>query len=727
MRDEILGLPVSDRDYVVVGATPEDMERLGFKPVGKDFPVFLHPETHEEYALARTERKVARGYKGFQVHAAPDVTLEQDLERRDLTINALARDEDGPAHRPLRRRSRPRARAAAARQPRVRRRPGAHPQGRAFRGALRLRGGAETLALMRAMVASGEADALVPERVWQEFSRGLMEGDPALMFAVLAEAGLLAKLLPELGLAFERGRPANDAARGSWSARSSAPQPSASASRRAIALVALSRAFSCKMARALSERLAGARANAAISRCSRIAHAADLRASLPGASAPDLLALLERCDAFRRPERFDELLAASRLCRARRARLGAGTVCAAGGTRSRAARVSRGRCGERSPRSAGKSDIAASIRDARIAAIEKDRLAMESRSDAAMLGRARSSQNLLAGARLALFLPVRALDFRVSAAQCFALVVSCLALWLALGVLRQGIPGNVDFGALTRGACLDSGPARRLSSGRAGCSATRGSPGVCGRVSGGRPGSPRRRHPRRSFSRIFPRSSPTRRLWIGRSSPGRSPCSSALNTFSPAGEAALRRSRSDCSSRFRGPSGNRSGRRPSGSPRATKPTRAEERLTQEEVFHRQGRLLDERLAALAPERRGVADSVFRRGRGGQRPGHLLLGGRLHQGAARRALRHRREVGRAREQPRIAHRGAYRHGEQPAGTRCAYLGNSIRHRRGYRSAPYRHARRQRLPAGASTSRRSSSISSRRARSRACSPTAASSGR
>ena len=95
VRDELLGLPVKDRDYVVVGATPEELIDLGYRPVGRDFPVFLHPDTHEEYALARTERKTARGYHGFEFHASPDVTLEQDLERRDLTINAIARDEDG--------------------------------------------------------------------------------------------------------------------------------------------------------------------------------------------------------------------------------------------------------------------------------------------------------------------------------------------------------------------------------------------------------------------------------------------------------------------------------------------------------------------------------------------------------------------------------------------------------------------------------------------------------
>ena len=143
VRDELLGLPVKDRDYVVVGATPEEMIRLGYKPVGKDFPVFLHPQTHEEYALARTERKTARGYKGFHVHAAPDVTLEQDLSRRDLTINAIARDEQRPRSSiPFGGAARPEARRPAPRQPGVRRRPGADPARRALRRALRLHSGA---------------------------------------------------------------------------------------------------------------------------------------------------------------------------------------------------------------------------------------------------------------------------------------------------------------------------------------------------------------------------------------------------------------------------------------------------------------------------------------------------------------------------------------------------------------------------------------------------------
>src|SRR5262252_5665554 len=213
VRDELLGLAVQDRDYVVVGADPAEMIRQGYKAVGADFPVFLHPQTHEEYALARTERKTAPGYRGFAFHAAPDVTLEDDLRRRDLTINAMARAEDGSlidphgGARDLERRLLRHVSPAFAEDPvrilRVAR----------FAARFGFAVAPETMALMRAMVASGEADALVPERVWQEFSRGLMEGDPALMFAVLAEAGVLGRLLPELALAFEEARPANDAAR----------------------------------------------------------------------------------------------------------------------------------------------------------------------------------------------------------------------------------------------------------------------------------------------------------------------------------------------------------------------------------------------------------------------------------------------------------------------------------------------------------------------------------
>jgi tRNA nucleotidyltransferase (CCA-adding enzyme) len=209
VRDALMGLPVNDRDWVVVGSTPEAMAEQGYLPVGKDFPVFLHPQSREEYALARTERKTARGYKGFAVQAAPDVRLEQDLARRDLTINAMA----VPA---------PLACAAPAQWM-------GHivdPYGgqqdlhhgvlrhvteaftedpvrilRLARFAARFahfRVAEETMALMRQMVADGEVDHLVPERVWQELARGLMTERPSRMLEVLRSCGALKVLLPEV-------------------------------------------------------------------------------------------------------------------------------------------------------------------------------------------------------------------------------------------------------------------------------------------------------------------------------------------------------------------------------------------------------------------------------------------------------------------------------------------------------------------------------------------------
>ncbi|HEX7646257.1 MAG TPA: multifunctional CCA addition/repair protein [Noviherbaspirillum sp.] len=199
VRDELLGLPVSDHDHVVVGATPDEMLAQGFTPVGKDFPVFLHPRTHEEYALARTERKTAPGYKGFVFHAAPDVTLEQDLIRRDLTINAMAKAEDGGIIDPFNGRRDLDARIfrhvsdAFAEDPvRIL---------RVARFAARFTEfsvAPETNELMRRMVEAGEVDALVPERVWQELARGLMEAKPSRMFEVLRQCGALRRILPEL-------------------------------------------------------------------------------------------------------------------------------------------------------------------------------------------------------------------------------------------------------------------------------------------------------------------------------------------------------------------------------------------------------------------------------------------------------------------------------------------------------------------------------------------------
>ena len=203
IRDKLLGLPVKDRDFVVVGATPEAMVAEGYLPVGKDFPVFLHPHTREEYALARTERKTAPGYKGFVIHADPAVSLEQDLARRDFTVNAIAQADDGalidPYHgqadlvaRKLRHVS-----AAFSEDPvRIL---------RAARFMARFQDfsiAPETMALMRDMVSAGEVDALVPERVWQELARGLMEARPSRMFMVLRECGALTRILPELDALF---------------------------------------------------------------------------------------------------------------------------------------------------------------------------------------------------------------------------------------------------------------------------------------------------------------------------------------------------------------------------------------------------------------------------------------------------------------------------------------------------------------------------------------------
>ena len=286
VRDELLGLPVKDRDHVVVGATPEEMERLGYKPVGKDFPVFLHPATHEEYALARTERKSGRGYKGFTVHAAPDVTLEDDLRRRDLTINAIAKTEDGTLTDPfggkqdLERRVLRHVSDAFGEDPvrilRVAR----------FAARFGFDVAPETMALMKRMVGSGESDYLVPERVWQEFSKGLMEREPQRMFEVLEACGLHQKLLPEVRSVDKLdGTLAQRFARLAWPLKESEVE-------------------------ALCDRLkvpGDVRELALLACRNRVA----LRASRL-ASPRALLELLKRTDAFRRPERFQDLLAVAR-------------------------------------------------------------------------------------------------------------------------------------------------------------------------------------------------------------------------------------------------------------------------------------------------------------------------------------------------------------------------------------------------------------------------------
>jgi tRNA nucleotidyltransferase (CCA-adding enzyme) len=201
VRDALLGLPVKERDWVVVGATPEEMTSKGFRPVGKDFPVFLHPQTREEHALARTERKSGRGYHGFTFHTGPEVTLEDDLWRRDLTINAIAQDEEGNLVDPHGGRRDIGARVlrhvsdAFAEDP-VRILRIARFAARFARLGFCV--APETMALMRRMVDAGEADHLVPERVWKETERALMEPSPGVFIGVLHECGALARVMPEI-------------------------------------------------------------------------------------------------------------------------------------------------------------------------------------------------------------------------------------------------------------------------------------------------------------------------------------------------------------------------------------------------------------------------------------------------------------------------------------------------------------------------------------------------
>ena len=296
VRDRLLGRTHSerDRDWVVVGATPEEMIAAGFKPVGKDFPVFLHPVTHEEYALARTERKTAPGYKGFVFHAAPDVTLEQDLARRDLTINAIAMDESGALIDPFGGRRDLEAKVLRHVGPSFVEDPVRIL--RVARFAARFHDftiADETRALMRAIVDRGEADALVPERVWQEIARGLMEAKPSRMIEALQDCGLLARLYPEL----------TDAATIAPALDRAADRGLALAARFAILAAA------CGTPARLAGLLAKLPVDGESANLARLL--VELRATLPQAQdANAQLAAIERADALRRPERFESLLAA---------------------------------------------------------------------------------------------------------------------------------------------------------------------------------------------------------------------------------------------------------------------------------------------------------------------------------------------------------------------------------------------------------------------------------
>ena len=292
VRDRLLGLTPGDRDYVVVGGSPDEMIAAGYQPVGKDFPVFLHPQTHEEYALARTERKTGQGYHGFSCYAAPDVTLEEDLARRDLTINAMAEDATGAVIDPYGGQQDLQAQVfrhvseAFAEDPvrilRVARFAARCPQ---FTVA------PETQSLMCSMVRSGETKHLVAERVWQELSRGLMADQPERMFMVLANCGaapdLFAGVLPPAGVlacAVQKhlSLPVRVAL---WLSACADQQVSALAKD-------LRLPTDCKDMALLLVRYQKA------------------LLTLDELSAEDQLNTLERCDALRRTDRFKELLSA---------------------------------------------------------------------------------------------------------------------------------------------------------------------------------------------------------------------------------------------------------------------------------------------------------------------------------------------------------------------------------------------------------------------------------
>ena len=289
VRDQLLGLPVSDKDYVVIGSSPEQMIADGFLPVGKDFPVFIDPVTKSEYALARTERKVAAGYHGFAFQADPSVTIEQDLLRRDLTINAMARAPDASlidpygGQRDLHAKVLRHVSDAFAQDPvRILRLSRFAARFSDFEVA------PETMVLMKQMVSDGEVDALVAQRVWQEMSRGLKEKQPSKMFAILSECGALSKIAPQLNLSV---------------------QVLANVDHAALAGASLPIVFACLTRDAVDlDKL-----------CQRLRvpnHAADLSLLMQrerGTFAqknvwgPDsLVRLLERFDVFRRPERFTD-------------------------------------------------------------------------------------------------------------------------------------------------------------------------------------------------------------------------------------------------------------------------------------------------------------------------------------------------------------------------------------------------------------------------------------
>ena len=307
VRDGLLGLPVRERDWVVVGATPPELEAQGYRPVGRDFPVFLHPETSEEYALARVERKTGPGYRGFVTGHSPDVTLEQDLLRRDLTVNAMALAGDGTLIDPCGGRADLDARLLRHVSPAFSEDPVRILRVARFLARfapLGFRVAPDTLALMRAMVAAGEAQALVPERVWKELERALGEPEPAQAFEVLQACGALAVLAPELAAALAR-----DAA-ATLAPLRAAVQAGLLPAQRWAALVA---PLGEPAAEALALKLHAPNGFRELALTAARLLDVPMGATAAPLAAAEQLACFERCDALRRPERFEAALAAAAL------------------------------------------------------------------------------------------------------------------------------------------------------------------------------------------------------------------------------------------------------------------------------------------------------------------------------------------------------------------------------------------------------------------------------
>ncbi len=384
VRDALLGRPGSDIDWVVTGSTPEAMQAAGYVPIGRDFPVFLHPVTKQEYALARTERKTAPGYHGFVFHTAADVTLEDDLARRDLTINAMAQDENGTlidpygGQRDLQARLLRHVSPAFAEDPvRILRLARFAARFTDFQVA------PETHALMRGMVNAGEVDALVAERVWQELSRGLMEAQPSRMFDVLHDCGALARLLPEIDAEW---RPHADTALQraiDLAAQREAPL----AVRFAVLVHRFGQGTASEMQSAIDAALQALHLVRARWRipadCREVAEGVlrEHRAVLRGdaMNAPSLVALLSRCDAWRRPERFAQMLQACEVVLQADAMVSGGQPFNAADTRSlvrlrqamaRAATVDAGAVAQRAAqRGLRGPEIGAAVHAARVSAV----------------------------------------------------------------------------------------------------------------------------------------------------------------------------------------------------------------------------------------------------------------------------------------------------------------------------------------------------------------------